>query len=212
VLQQIAARCRAKGKALLVSAANPAYVRVVETAVAGRDTALFPSLDAALEWSENRLIERAERCGAAGLELPLEETDLARDLAAGDLDVLKRHLTSAHYAAGEALCRAGDAADRIWIIRRGSVSVRLAGSNSQLRLASLAPGCSVGEMGLLDHRPRSADVIADEEVEAYLLTKDAFDAILREHPHVGQAMLSNIARQLAQRLRLTSEDLRLAES
>jgi hypothetical protein len=35
---------------------------------------------------------------------------------------------------------------------------------------------------------------------------------MREHPHIGQAILSNIARQLAQRLRHTSEDLRLAEA
>jgi SulP family sulfate permease len=110
------------------------------------------------------------------------------------------------------LCRTGDAADRFWIIRRGSVSVRLVGAKSQIRLASLAPGCCVGEMGLLDNRPRSADVVADEEVQAYLLTKESFDAIMREHPHIGQAILSNIARQLAQRLRHTSEDLRLAEA
>jgi MFS superfamily sulfate permease-like transporter len=213
VLQQIAARCRARGKALLVCANNPAYLRLVEHAVEGRDTIVCPSLDSALEWAENRLIEKAAQGDAfAALELPLEQTDLARDMSADNLSVLSRHLAPAHYAAGEALCRTGDPADRFWIIRRGSVSVRLAGAKSQIRLASLAPGCCVGEMGLLDNRPRSADVVADDEVQAYLLTKESFDTIMREHPHIGQAILSNIARQLAQRLRHTSEDLRLAET
>lgn len=213
VLQQIASRCRTRGKALLVCANNPAYLRLVEHAVEGRDTLVCASLDSALEWAENRLIGKAAQGDAfAALELPLEQTDLARDMSAENLAILSRHLAPAHYAAGEMLCRTGDAADRFWIIRRGSVSVRLAGVKAQIRLASLAPGCCVGEMGLLDNRPRSADVVADEEVQAYLLTKESFDTIMREHPHIGQAILSNIARQLAQRLRHTSEDLRLAEA
>lgn len=211
VLQQIAARCRARGKSLLVCTTNPGFLRIVETAVTGRDTMVYPGVDGALEWAENRVLERAQ-AQSVTLELPLELTDLARDLAPADQAILSNHLTPAHYKAGEALCRAGDAADRFWIIRRGSVSVRLAGAASQLRLASLAPGCLVGEMGLLEGKPRSADVIADDDVEAYLLTREAYDAIMREHPHVGQAVLSNIARQLAQRLRHTSEDLRLAET
>ena len=211
VLQQIAARCRARGKSLLVCANHPGFTRIVEMAVTGSETSVSPSLDSALEWAENRIIARAET-HAAAVELPLERTDLARDLAAPDLAILSDYLTPTHYASGEALCRAGDAADRFWIIRRGSVSVRLPESKSQLRLASLGPGCTVGEMGLLESARRSADVIADETVEAYLLTRESFDAIMREHPHVGQAVLSNIARQLAQRLRHTSEDLRLAEA
>ncbi len=212
VLQQIAARCRLRRKPLLVCASNPAYARIVAAAIKGPETILCPSLDSALEWAENHVLEREAAKSGAAPELSIEQADLARNLGREDLALLLRHLTPAHYASGEVLCRAGDPADRFWIIRRGSVSVRLAGSNSQLRLASLAPGCSVGEMGLLEGKPRSADVIADDEVEAYLLTKESFDSIMRDHPQIGQAILSNIARQLAQRLRHTSEDLRLAEA
>ena len=54
--------------------------------------------------------------------------------------------------------------------------------------------------------------VADDDVEAFMLTGLQFEALLRDHPRVGQAILTNIARQLAQRLRVTSEDLRLADS
>lgn len=75
-------------------------------------------------------------------------------------------------------------------------------------MASLGPGCSVGEMALLETgKARSADVIAEEDVEAYLLTEANFETILRDHPNIGQALLANIGRQLAQRLRDTSEEL-----
>ena len=93
-------------------------------------------------------------------------------------------------------------------LKRGSVSIRVAGEHASLRLASLGPGCSVGEMGLLEKRPRSAEVIADEDVEAYLLTKEGFEMILHEHPRIGRALLASIARQLAHRLRDTSDELR----
>jgi SulP family sulfate permease len=96
----------------------------------------------------------------------------------------------------------------MWILKRGSVSVRIVGEQSSRRLASLGPGCSVGEMGLVEKKHRSADVVADEDVEAYLLTEDSFITILSAHPRIGQALLTSIARQLASRLRDTSEVLR----
>jgi hypothetical protein len=40
------------------------------------------------------------------------------------------------------------------------------------------------------------------------LTEDRFDGLLHAHPRIGQALLTSIARQLANRLRDTSEELR----
>ena len=76
-------------------------------------------------------------------------------------------------------------------------------------------GASAGMLrldALLDRRPRSADVVADEDVEAYVLTAGDFDTLLREEPHLGQSLLATIARLTAQRLRATSDELRLAET
>jgi sulfate permease, SulP family len=42
----------------------------------------------------------------------------------------------------------------------------------------------------------------------YLLTEESFDSLLDAHPHIGQALLTSIARQLANRLRDTLEELR----
>ena len=67
-------------------------------------------------------------------------------------------------------------------------------------------------MGLLDRRPRSADVVADEAVEGFILTAESFDRLLREEPQLGQSLLATIARLTAQRLRVTSEELMLMSS
>ncbi|TIW09028.1 MAG: hypothetical protein E5V70_08840 [Mesorhizobium sp.] len=65
-------------------------------------------------------------------------------------------------------------------------------------------------MGFLTERPRSTDVIADEDVVAYKLTSWAFNKITKARPHIAQAVLRSIARQLSDRLRNATEDLRMS--
>ena len=50
------------------------------------------------------------------------------------------------------------------------------------------------------------------EVEALALSVEAFDALLQDEPHLGQSLLATIARLTAQRLRATSDELRLADT
>jgi len=211
MLQQIASRFQQKGKIIIASGVNRRLRKMVVPALLACGMPdIFPDKEGALEWAEQRLIE-AHAEEQAHLNLDLEHTDLARAMSAEDRGLLGGYLERVVYPARAALCRAGDASDRMWIIRRGSVSARVPEAQGGRRLASLGPGCTVGEMGLLDRASRSADVVADDEVEAYMLTGLKFEALLRDHPRIGQAILTNIARQLAQRLRVTSEDLRLAD-
>ena len=211
VLRQIARRCREHGIGLVLSHPDPSYEPLLrEALVEEPDVATFPDLDAALEDAEERILARF-RQGIGWRELEVHETDLGGGLSSSDLSALKARLTQCSFAAGEALCRAGEPADRLWILARGSVSIRVSGAHHDRRIAGLGPGTTVGEMGLLDRRPRSADVVADEDVEAYMLTAEDFDALLREEKRLGQSLLATIARLTAQRLRDTSEELRLAE-
>ncbi|NNM71029.1 SLC26A/SulP transporter family protein [Enterovirga aerilata] len=214
ILKQIAARCRQRGMTLMVSAVDPKFAALVAQAIGpDSEAAIFADLDAALETAEDRALKSAHAAGSASWRaLRIEETDLAGGLSEREMAAFKAHLKPCSYPAGAALCRAGEAADKLWILTRGSVSVRLAGGRADRRIAGLGPGTAVGEMGLLDRRPRSADVIADEEVEGFILTTESFDQLLREEPHLGQSLLATIARLTAQRLRATSEELLLASS
>jgi MFS superfamily sulfate permease-like transporter/CRP-like cAMP-binding protein len=212
ILKQIAARCRARGMTLMTSAVDSKFAGLLAQAL-GPGTSTFPDLDAALETAEDRALASAHAAGTvAWRALRIEETDLGGGLSEREMAAFKTHLKPCTYPAGVALCRAGEAADRLWILTRGSVSVRLPGTGAGRRIAGLGPGTSVGEMGLLDRRPRSADVIADEEVEAFILTAESFDRLLRDEPQLGQSLLATIARLTAQRLRVTSEELSLASS
>ena len=89
------------------------------------------------------------------------------------------------------------------MISRGtaSVKVRLAGQDREQRLASFSPGAVFGEMALLDQEPRSATVIADEELVCYELDDASFRALTSEHPPIAIKLLANLSRELSRRLR-----------
>jgi len=211
VLHQIARRCAEKKRHLILCGVKPQYLGVVSE-VAENSAVVFMTddLDEALEWAEETIL-RVSAGGHSTFQRDLAHTDLTLGMSAPDIEILERYLAPERYPQGSLLCRTGDPADRLWILTRGTVSIRVNGPQGSLRLASLAAGCSVGEMGMLEDQPRSADVHADDEVEAFVLTRADFNTIFREHPRIGQTILVNIGRQLAQRLRVTSEDLRLAD-
>lgn len=209
ILRQIAARCRKAGLALTLSGVDASFGSLV-TEATGCSREGCATLDDALESAEDQLLAQATS-RPSWRALAIGATDLASGLSEAEIASLTARLTRCAYRAGELLCRAGDPADRLWLLTRGSVSVRLSGQLAERRIAGLGPGTSVGEMGLIDRRPRSADVVADVDIEAYVLTAEDFDRLLRETPHLGQSLLATIARLTAQRLRATSEELSLAE-
>ena len=203
ILRQVAARCRKAEMTLFLSGIDPTFDPLVTQALAASGGRRAATLDDALEIAEEELLAHAAS-RPTWRALDIAATDLAAGLSEAEITSLRARLTQCRYRAGDLLCHAGDPADRLWLLTRGSVSVRLAGEHAERRIAALGPGTSVGEMGLIDRQPRSADVVADEDVEAYVLTADGFDQLLHETPHLGQSLLATIARLTAQRLRATS--------
>jgi len=119
---------------------------------------------------------------------------------------MRNYLMPMAFPAGTVLCHEGDEAGFLWILSRGSVSVWLGGHDEQpgTRIAALARGTIVGEMSLFDEGTRSGTVLADEDVTGYMIDKETFDSILRDHPQLATTLLVNIAREMGRRLRGTS--------
>jgi CRP-like cAMP-binding protein len=115
------------------------------------------------------------------------------DLIAVD-EVLSSHL----YLAREAIITEGEAGDRLCIIHSGTVEVRKGGHV----LARLGAGDFFGEMALFDDGPRSATVVALDDVEVLALERDRFHSLVRQRPSV----LMEVCRTLVLRLRQTEQD------
>ena len=117
----------------------------------------------------------------------------------GQLCVAKR------YPKGEVFIRKGDTGLGMYLIVSGNVEVFDTRDGGRVTLATLEAGKVVGEMSLMDARPRSAYVEAMEDTECLLITRDSFNSLTRRDPEI----LWGIVPLLAERIR--HADKRLAE-
>jgi CRP-like cAMP-binding protein len=173
----------------------------------------FPDLDTGLEWMEEKALCESDRRSASGDPVAFETLELVRKFDAREIATLRSILAPRDFAAGAILCREGDAADGMWIVTKGSLSVWLHhdGGQETRRIAGIGTGTTVGEMALLETAQRSATVTADSDVSSYELTKEAFDTLCRRHPKIALKIFSYFAHEMSYRLRITHRDLRCSD-
>lgn len=170
----------------------------------GVEQARFPDLDRALEVAENRLVSDA-RAESDPLLASEEVPSLLRGLEPPDAERVSALMLHQHYQDGETVFEAGDTGrDLIWVVKGSANVVVQTAGGEELRLAAVRPGALLGEVGFLDGAPRSATIRARGALEVARLTRDHFDRLGQEHPPLAQRLLSNIAVDLATRLRSTN--------
>jgi len=115
-----------------------------------------------------------------------------------------KDLERMHFVKGEAIISEHSWGDNLFFICRGKVEINKGLNNTETPFAQLSilePGEFFGEMGLIDDEPRSASVVAIEDTELLLISREAFTQIAFSHPVV----MFNLMRTLSGRLRDTNE-------
>ena len=161
--------------------------------------------DLALENAEDDLLGRLQVERATDAPLQLADTMIARELSHDELALLQAEMSPCEFEQGQWLFRAGDPGDALYISLKGDIGLRLPGTNR--RLASFAPGVTIGEMAVLGRERRSADAVAESAVSALCLPVDSFDRLMASHPALASKLLRNIALHLADRVRHLTTDL-----
>lgn len=214
VLRGLLIKSRDRDKRLIFCNVRPTLAAIIGHVIGARPDIppIEQDLDTALEWSEEYLLDRAAGGRAGAKLLALEQIDFFDGLPGEEMAELEKVLIRRDFKRGDTLCREGDAGDRMWLIMKGSVSVRITMSDGgeSRRIAGLGRGTTVGEMALVESVPRSATIVADEDVVCYELSRTVFDTLLNNHPMLASRILGNLAREFARRLRRTSQDLRFS--
>jgi SulP family sulfate permease len=161
--------------------------------------------DRALEHAEEQLLHGLQIERHAGAALQLADTTMARGLSDAELAVLASEMTAHDFPRGHVLFRVGDPGDRLYVSLHGEIGLRMPGS--ERRLASFAPGVSIGELAVLALQPRSAEAVAESDVTALGLSVDAFERMMQAHPTLAAKLLRNMALQLGDRVRALTGDL-----
>jgi len=138
------------------------------------------------------------------------ERDASRFFAAFPRQALNRLLAAtkvSHYAPDQVIVMEGEPGSSMFLIVAGDVRVQTSNpTGGQLQLATLGPGEFFGEVALLTGRPRTASVIAHNNVTAVEIPREKVQSILASFPEVGEI----IQRFLEQRARATAEAIHRA--
>ena len=105
------------------------------------------------------------------------------DLESEIIEGMAERMALFRYEKGEHLIHKGSAGEYMLLIKRGKIFVVLDDQNIFLKKGNV-----VGEMALLSGHPSKADVIADEETEAFVLYRDDFQQLMKKYNSLASTM------------------------
>lgn len=151
--------------------------------------------------------------------LALRASPFLTALEERDLDPLVAVMDEVRFARDARLYEQGAAGDAMHLILSGQVGVVRAGASEAPRaakmrpldriLAVVGPGECVGEMALIDGEPRSATVVAVEDVVSARLTRAGYASLCEDDPRRGIRLTLGLFRLLSQRIRQVNKSLGL---
>jgi CRP-like cAMP-binding protein len=109
--------------------------------------------------------------------------------------------------AGQAIVRRGERGDSMFVIIQGRCEVWAGEGPQRRKLRELGRGDLFGEMALVRHNERSADVIAATAVELLSLDERFLERIQRRYPRIAARVFLNLTRVLSDSLDRTTQTL-----
>ncbi len=97
------------------------------------------------------------------------------------------------FKRGDVIVKEGDSGDTFYLIRSGKVLVttsKMDATGGVVNLGQMGPGAFFGEVSLLTNKPRTATVIAGQDVELMELSRENFNAIAERFPSVRKVVES----------------------
>jgi diguanylate cyclase (GGDEF)-like protein len=107
------------------------------------------------------------------------------------------------FQVGDVIIRENQPGDTFYIIRSGQTVVFKGSLQSPAILGFRGVGEAIGEMALLENLPRSATIIALDEVTLWAFSRETFYQFLRENPEFS----INLMNMLSRRVRKSDEEL-----
>jgi len=128
---------------------------------------------------------------------PLRSADLLSDLPERLSANLLANAKPVKLSADEVLFLAGDPGDGCYRLEEGLLKVSmLSPTGAERILAILGPGSIVGDMAMIDGRPRSASVSALRECKLSFVSRAAFEAVAAKSPEIYKHLLNVLAARL----------------
>ncbi len=126
----------------------------------------------------------------------LARVPLFADLSTRSLRRLVKLCVVRRYPAGSVLIEQGSTGLGLYVLTAGTVDVTYEGRDGRRHLATLGSGEVVGELALIDDRPRSASVVATADTECLLITRNGFRELVQRDPEIAWVFVPVLAERL----------------
>ena len=140
----------------------------------------------------------------------LHSVSLFESLSEIGLRALARRVRQRNLDAERLVFKEGEPADSMYVVLSGSVKILLDdGTRKQDVLGTKKAGEYFGEM-MLDHRPRSASIVTLEPSQFAVISRDDFQAFLRQNPDAAEQVILNLihmTRDMNARARGEADDI-----
>jgi CRP/FNR family transcriptional regulator, cyclic AMP receptor protein len=125
--------------------------------------------------------------------------------APNEINLLAEWVKAYSVPAGAFILREREGDNCLCILVEGSVNIyKKSEPDKHVKIATVRPHESIGEMGVVDGKPFSASVIASTDSTILIITKDEFDTLIIGNEKLGVKLLRNIASIISSRLRKTT--------
>ncbi len=136
-----------------------------------------------------RPLESATALARSPLFSTLGRLELAR--LAGELEEL-------HFAPGRPIVRRGDPPDGFYVLKHGRVAVLAGDADGDGQpVTTLGPGELFGEMALLADSPRTATIVAQDEVTVWRMSRARFSVLLDHERGIARSIERSLIHRLA---------------
>jgi CRP-like cAMP-binding protein len=119
-------------------------------------------------------------------------------LTSNDWALLADKASRVNFRKGQPLIHRGKKPNGVYLLVKGIAQVQI---HSKSASPELGPGEICGEMAFLEDVPASANVIAQQDVEAYHLDRPTLESLFELFPHLASRFYRSLATKLSRRMR-----------
>jgi CRP/FNR family transcriptional regulator, cyclic AMP receptor protein len=136
----------------------------------------------------------------------LRATTLLGSVPAEDLSAVAATSRLRGFRRGQIVFTRSDPGDTVIVVVSGRVKVTVRSADgAELTLAVIPPGGVLGELGVVDGGPRSADAETLEECQLLLIPREAIRDVCARVPSAAQALTNSIAATLRRLTEATAD-------
>lgn len=125
--------------------------------------------------------------------LALKAAPLFRDLPSELLVAIAETAEEMAFPPADVLIEEGERGDSLFVIVEGTVSIRVSGAGT---VATRGPQSVIGEMAVITERERSATCVAEDDVLALVVQRDAIWALMARYSELALAVVKILAERL----------------